>query len=392
MVFKSLYDWLYVVFCGMCMGAADIVPGISGGTVAFIMGFYQKLLNSIKNITFRDFFHSNDNKFLIALLFGVSIAFVTLASHFDYILGHETYRIYLYSAFLGLILASVIFCARQISNWKRSYFFALLAGGVIAFFLTGPFTQKLLNQHPLYDVHLPIQTDKIVDNYNPASQMITDVAAPTLNAMLARGVVSPITIVYSHQHDKMGPIHQLVDFDGEEGLFNLWIACCGMVAICAMLLPGISGSYLLTILGVYPTVIGALADFIAAAKSLVFDAEAFAILANMLLGIVIGAISFSRLISWLLKEHRDLTIALLTGFMLGAMRSVWPFWSYSYVFNALKPAKGPLLHVAKPLLPDFVGGEFYVSVFFALVGFAMVFLVEYLASSRAGADGEVEEA
>jgi putative membrane protein len=327
-------DWVRIALCGMCMGAADIVPGISGGTIAFIIGIYQDLLNSIKSfdirafylllcLRFREFNSKVSWEFLTALIAGILFSFLTLAQFFNFLLGHEVYRVYLYSAFLGLILASVVFCAKQLNRWNFAHFFALLAGAAVAYVLTGTILHPL-NSEALF--HIP------------------------------------------DAHVKSG--------------FNLWIICCGAIAISAMLLPGISGSYLLTILGAYGMVIQALADFIQGVATFIFDDEAFFILANMLLGIMIGALVFSHVVSWLLRSYHDLSIAALTGFMVGALRSVWPFWSYSYVLLPFKLEKGPQLKIADPILPDFTSVLFFQSIGFAILGFGLVLILERIANRK----------
>ncbi len=297
------------------MGCADIVPGISGGTVAFIMGIYSNLIESIKSVNvytlctgrFKDFFTRIAWKYLLALLSGIAFSLATLAHFIDYVLGHETYRILLYSGFLGLILASALFCAKLVKQWRFPHLMSLFVGALAAYLLTGS----------------------------------------TVGASEA-------------------------SYRATHGL-DPWIILCGAIAVSAMLLPGISGSYLLTILGTYSVVIGALADFVRN-----FDLSAFYILASMLIGIVIGALLFSHVVSWLLKHFHDMTIALLTGFMIGALKSVWPFWTYGYVFLE----KGPQLIVLEPILPDAASLLFCAALAFALLGFAAVFALEHMAMAR----------
>ena len=148
--------------------------------------------------------------------------------------------------------------------------------------------------------------------------------------------------------------------------------------MCAMILPGISGSYLLTILGMYTPVVGALADF---AKSLMqgqFDMNAFAILANMLMGIVLGALLFTRFLSWTLNKYHDLAISALSGFMLGSLRSVWPFWNVHYVVIE----KGPQLVATNPILPSFSSLDTWIAIALALCGFASVFVLHIVAKNK----------
>jgi putative membrane protein len=389
---KSIKEWFSLVFCGICMGAADIVPGISGGTIAFIMGFYDELLASIKSfnisslkwlfsLRFKNFFQTVAWPFLSALLLGIILSFITLAHFFDFVLNHEIYRTYLYSAFLGLIVASVLFCAKQLPRWKVNHVVALAIGAFIAYALTGN-TLQWVTEEPLYDVDISFQNWKVpLRNYDPISQKLLEVPNSTLAAMLAKGIISDETHVYSHTKKIAGQAQQFVQPYLPQGI-DWWIVSCGAIAISAMLLPGISGSYLLTILGMYGVVIGALADFLAGLQHLHFDKEAFLILLNMAIGIFFGALFFSRLVSWLLNRYRDLAIALLTGFMVGALRSVWPFWSYSYSLLPLHLEKGPQLQVDHFLMPTLSSPLFGISCLFALFGFSLVFLIEFLAHRK----------
>lgn len=260
---------LYLYFCGLCMGAADLVPGISGGTIAFIMGFYYPLLESLKTINsqtgqlllkgqLKPFFQQIAWKFLLPLGAGIASSFVLLSGFIHFILSHEIYRTYLYAFFTGLVVASTLFCFRQIREWRFSYVAMLLVGAVIAFLFTGP-------------------------------------QVATVGMYTSIAFVDP------------------------------WLILCGAMAISAMLLPGISGSYLLTLLGIYPAAIGALAHFISSLKAGHFDVVAFSLLLSLFIGIVGGLFSFARVVSWLLRGYPNATLSLLTGFMIGGIRSVWPF-------------------------------------------------------------------
>lgn len=395
--FKTVSDWLWQIFCGMCMGAADLVPGISGGTVAFIMGIYQGLINSLKTLNplsfapllrlnFRKFFDNVAWEFLSSLILGASISFLLFAEAFDYILNHEDYRAYLYSGFMGLILGSAIFCAKQVNSWKIPQIVALLAGGLIAFMLTG---SKVVEPELAddYGVYIPIEKvlnprEKELRNYTTGDQVLSGISEKTLSAMLAKGVISATTPVYSSEKETNGVVGDFIDDVYETSRINLTMVGCGAIAICAMLLPGISGSYLLTIMGAYPTVIGALADLSKSIKKFSFDTDAFFILFSLGIGIVIGAILFARVLSWLLKNYYDSTIAMLIGFMLGALRSVWPFWTYAYELLPLRLEKGPQIFVVDPTFPDIGSMLFWSSIACMVVGIATVFAVEALAKLK----------
>lgn len=299
------------------MGAADLVPGISGGTIAFIMGFYSDLLNGIKSFSVKNIFKPQ-TKFLGLLLCGILLSLALFAPLFDKILNDSVSRSFLYSGFLGLILASICLCIKQIEKWKPSYFAALVIGALLAFVLTS----------------LDLKPE---------------------NAALSQSHSSTI---------------------------DLWLVFCGSIAVCALLLPGISGSYLLTILGCYSKVIEALADFIVSAKKMIFDFEAFSVLFSLSIGILLGAMIFSRVVLFLLKNYRSLTISLMTGFMIGALPAVWPFWSYISFINPLRPEKGLRLQPDFPVLPQ-ISSSLSLCFLLLIAGFLLVFTVEYLAKREA---------
>lgn len=293
---------LYLFFCGLCMGAADLVPGISGGTIAFIMGFYHLLLESLKSINisslryllkgdFRFFFQTVQWKFLLPLVGGVVTSIIFLSGILHLILEDELYKLYLYSGFTGLIFASSYFCFRQVDNWTPLTIGALIIGSAVAFLFTGSAITTHVNYEPL-------------------------------------------------------------------AFLDPWLMLCGLLAISAMLLPGISGSYLLTLLGVYPTVIKALAHFIESLKRGNFDPNDFSILFSLFVGIVTGLIFFARFVSWLLKSYPQPTLALLTGFVIGGIRCIWPFH---------------IIHEGGH------SGELLKMVLISVSGFGVVLLLEYVA-------------
>ncbi len=307
---------------GLFVGAADLVPGISGGTVAFVIGVYEELIQSIASINagaarllfrgqFSAFFKAVRWQFLSLFLLGVACSVVTLAKSIQFCLNHETYRPFLYSAFMGLVVGSVIFCARLLSGFTLKTIVCLIAGALSAYFLSG-----------------------------------------TNASVSSAGSYS-------------------------DGLFlDLWVVLCGCFAVSAMLLPGISGSYILNILGMYGTVLGALVTWVDALKIGVFDVPSFRIIASMVLGIACGAILFSRIVRYLLATYRTATLAVLVGFMVGALGSVWPFWTYAY---------NPITHklqLIDPILPDVTSGLFALSCVFFAVGVSAVFLVESLAKQK----------
>lgn len=395
-VIKTLREWFGVFLRGICMGTADIVPGISGGTIAFIMGFYENLLNSISSfdltaltLLFKghipSFFKRVAWEFLSALLLGIAFALIAFSHFFEYILNHEIYRIWLYSLFTGLICASIFFCVKQVQEWKLKQIFALLIGILSAYALTD-LELKPAAHEPLYDVEIMMDQSLLnsnaqIRNYNLAKKHLLNVPESTLSAMLAKDVVSSQTPVFSHSDQKQASAASYVQGDFKQGVSG-WLIFCGVIAIFALLLPGISGSYMLNILGVYPLVIGAVADFTRSLRIGIFETDSFYILFSLGLGVISGGLIFSRIVSWFLEHYHSITLATLIGFMIGALKSVWPFWTYDYEILPLKIEKGLQLRALEAILPDFTSGLFFLSCLFALVGFLFVIVVEYIASRK----------
>ena len=240
---------LSVFLKGIAMGAADVVPGVSGGTIAFITGIYDTLLESIRRINPNLFiiwkkeglkaaFQYVNGGFLFALLSGILISIMSLARVITWLL--ETHPIPLWSFFFGLILISILHMLKQVEHWQWHRVVMVIFGAVFAYGIT---------------------------------------------------VLHPI--------------------DMEPTTFNIFLA--GSIAICAMILPGISGSFILLLLGMYGPIL-------AAAKSVNFS-----ILGVFAIGCIIGLLLFSHFLSWVLKHYRDLTITFLTGLMIGTLSKIWPW-------------------------------------------------------------------
>lgn len=248
-------NYLLLVIKGCCMGAADVVPGVSGGTIAFITGIYEELINSIKSINltslqllfqgqFKEFWKKINGNFLISVVCGIGISIFSLAKLMNYLLS--THPIEIWSFFFGLIIASALLVAKEIRKWDIFTFLALAAGCVSAYTIT---------------------------------------------------VLSPASTPQTWW----------------------FIMLSGAIAICAMILPGISGAFILLLLGKYTYIMAAVSEL------------RIGIILLFAVGAVIGIISFSHFLSWLLKNYHTLTIALLTGFMLGSLNKVWP-WKESLEF------------------------------------------------------------
>jgi putative membrane protein len=247
---RSLPAMAGIYIRGLAMGAADIVPGVSGGTMAFIFGIYEELINSIKTVGQRAFidavlhlrlreaFSLINWTFLVPLGLGVLTAIFTLAGALEYLLNHQP--VYIWSFFFGLIIASVIVIGRRIQSWNWVVIAAILLGAVSTFWL--------------------------------------------------------VSLVP----------HQTPD--------TWWFyLLTGALASCAMILPGISGAYILVMLGKYQTVLGAV------------NQRDFLTLALIAMGAAIGLVTFAQILSWLFKRYHDYTVALLMGLLLGSLRKVWPW-------------------------------------------------------------------
>ncbi|WP_028022631.1 DUF368 domain-containing protein [Enterovibrio calviensis] len=236
-------------FKGMAMGAADVVPGVSGGTIAFITGIYDTLLESIRRVNpslfslwrkegFSAVWKHVNGTFLSSLLAGILTAILTLAKAVSYALTEHP--IVIWSFFFGLIVASAIHMIKQVERWSVKEILFAIVGAVFAYSIT---------------------------------------------------VANPVSMEFN--------------------MLTVFIA--GSIAICAMILPGISGSFILLLLGMYGPVLDAV-------KSLQIP-----ILALFALGCLVGLLSFSHVLSWLLRCYRGFTIAFLTGLLIGALGKVWPW-------------------------------------------------------------------
>lgn len=231
------------------MGAADVIPGVSGGTVAFITGIYDELLRSIKSIDleafklffqfrFKDFWQKINGNFLLALFGGIVTSLLSLAKLMTFLL--QTHPILIWSFFFGLILVSAPLVMREIKKWQLSSGLSFVVGIIVAYYIT---------------------------------------------------VVTPT--------------------ESPNSLFFIFFS--GALAICAMILPGISGAFILLLIGKYQFMITALIEF------------NIPVVAVFMAGCFVGIISFSRLLSWVLERYHNVAVALLAGFMLGSLNKVWPW-------------------------------------------------------------------
>lgn len=297
--------YVLLYFKGVAMGAADVVPGVSGGTIAFITGIYQQLIDAIRGLNlsalrtltrgqFAHFWAQINGNFLLVLLAGIVSSIASLAQLISYLLAQ--YPLLIWSFFFGLIVASVIYIYRlqKFSGWREWLAMAVGSGCALAIAFA-----PLLQLEP----SLPI------------------------------------------------------------------IFGAGAVAICAMILPGISGSFMLLIMGLYPTLIGAVTD------------ANVVVLATFAAGCGVGLLSFSRFLSWLLHHYYATTLALLTGFLAGSLVVVWP-WKRALV-TAVDGRGGELMLRGELLTPWAYGNaigdpQWALALATMVSGLVLVFALEYI--------------
>ncbi len=307
----SSRDWFLLFLKGAGMGAADVVPGVSGGTIAFVTGIYERLLNAIKSVNLaalqvltkqgiKACWQHIDGTFLTVLFSGLLISIASLAKIITYLLAYHPLLVW--SFFFGLIIASVIHIAKQIDNWSAVNIISLIAGTVIAFVITS---------------------------------------------------ISPSSV------------------DPQPWFFLV----SGAIAICAMILPGISGSFILLLMGMYGHVLAAVND------------RDFVLLGLFMVGCVIGLMSFSRFLSWLLARFHEATFALLAGFLIGSLNVLWPWKQVTSTYLSSKGIEKPL--TTSNLLPnDFAvltgqDPQTWLCVVLMLVGLGLILAIEKMSEQKA---------
>ena len=278
---RNTIGHLRVFFCGILMGIADAIPGISGGTIALLLGIYEELIGSISNFNIYLFqnlkkkgikycWNKINGNFLLSLISGVLLSLVSFVKIFSILI--QKYPLFIWSFFLGLILATLFVINRNIKKWNIVNFILIF----IFAFLT---------------ILLSIISPSISENTN---------------------------------------------------LF--YILICGIIASSAMILPGISGSLILVILGVYTLIINALNNL------------EYNIILVFLIGCLIGIINFSKIIKWLFHNYRDYTFSIMLGLVIGSIYTVWP-WRKSFT-------------------DDKTNEYIFLSVIIAIIGFTVIYTLE----------------
>ncbi|MEM9326999.1 MAG: DUF368 domain-containing protein [Bacteroidota bacterium] len=287
---------------GIAMGAANVIPGVSGGTIAFITNIYERLINALKafdiealKMLFRGEFKAVAEKvdlsFLVAIFSGIFISILTLANVLEWLfVNHEILTL---AFFFGLIVASLFAVGQQVGQWSLPVYGALIIGALIAILIA----------------FLP-----------PAT--------------------------------------------ANDGFFYVFL--CGVVAICSMILPGLSGAYILLLMGNYILVLGAIRTV------------DLGVLVPLGLGCIVGLIVFSRLLSYLFAHYKDQTVGLMMGFVAGSLLIIWPWKTTEFVEvgEGKEKAMGYTWNI-----PD-ASSELLFAVLLSILGFLIVFGIEKAASRK----------
>ena len=288
------------------MGAADIVPGVSGGTIAFITGIYEELLKSISSINFKIFsslkdkkiksvWHKINGNFLACVFSGILFSVLLLSKTIAFLI--KSYPVLVWSLFFGLILASSFIIGRNIRSWNFQRVISLILGAFIAFSIT-----------------------RLSPVENPESM--------------------------------------------------LYIFLSGAIAICAMVLPGVSGSFILLLMGSYTLILKALNEL------------NLTVVLVFCFGCLIGLLSFARLLSKLFKSYRDLTIAVLTGFLIGSIEKVWP-WKI-VILSRVDSSGETVPFIEKSVMPYHFEGDpkILLALGLSAVGFFLVYALNRLSTKN----------
>ncbi|WP_456461371.1 DUF368 domain-containing protein [Lutibacter sp.] len=303
---RKFRHYFIIILKGIAMGAADVVPGVSGGTIAFISGIYEELLTSISSINFgtlkllktkgiKATWKAINGNFLVSLLSGIFISIISLAKLISWLLEHKP--ILVWSFFFGLVLASILYVGRQITKWNSRIIVSLLMGAGIAYYIT--------TLQPL-----------ISSNSSP-----------------------------------------------------LFLFLAGALAICAMILPGISGAFILVLLGAYKPVLEAI------------HTRDLKLLTILVFGAIVGLLSFSKVLNWLFNHYKNFTLAVLTGFILGSLNKIWP-WKETLTWRVNSHGiKVPFNQ--QSILPFSFEGDSQIlpAIILLIIGFLTIILLEKIADN-----------
>jgi putative membrane protein len=321
---NKLKHFFGIYLRGIAMGAADVVPGVSGGTIAFISGIYEELLDTIKGFNLSALktlknegvaatWEKLNLNFIVSLALGILTSIITLAGLISSILeekGETFNKIALWSFFFGLIIASILYVGKQVKSWNIKNFAGLISGAALAYYIT----------------------------------------------------IAPVS-------------------SDSSSLLFLFFA--GSIAISAMILPGISGSFILVLLGAYQPIMGAIKSTTGALKlkDMAAISEPVVIISVVAAGCIIGLLTFSRVLSWLFKNHETITLATLTGFMLGSLNKIWP-WKKAISTRINSHGEEVPIQFENMLPSEYslhynFDSAWLYAVTFAAIGFSVVYLLEF---------------
>jgi putative membrane protein len=311
MMQKFFGEYPVLTLKGFVMGAANVIPGVSGGTIALVTGIFERLIDSLKSIDhtaasyllkgkFRSFANHINLGFLLAVFTGALLSIFTVARVLAFLF--DNFPVFVWSYFFGLILASVYFVGKTIGKWTIPVFLFFSAGALFAIYIS---------------------------SLSPAQ--------------------------------------------GNDGVF--YLVLCGIAAVCSMILPGLSGSFILILMGNYELVA------IEAVNELRFD-----ILVPVFVGIVVGLLAFSHFLSWIFRKFRQLTLASLTGFIAGSLVILWPWKDPVYRMDELgypviKPDGTAVIENYQKFIPEDLTMEVVIAVILMIAGYLTIWLIEIIAKS-----------
>ena len=296
---------------GVAMGVANVIAGVSGGTIALIVGIFERLINSLKSFNFtaikllftgkfKEFAKHTDFVFLFEVLFGIAVAMISVAKLFKYLF--ENYPTYIWALFFGLLIASIFYVGKTIKKWNLWVIVAFIIGiGVSLLIAFGTTAQEN-------------------DNF-------------------------------------------------------FYLVLCGAIGSSGMILPGISGSYILVLMGDYSLVINAI-DMLTKNPM-----EAMKVIAPVMIGVVVGIIAFAHVLAWIFKHYHDMTISLLTGFIVGSLPIIWPWKIYE---------NGALPMAKDNILPE-MNAEFFIAVAIIILGAGLIIVTETIANRMKSKKEEATE-
>ncbi|MBN2637721.1 MAG: DUF368 domain-containing protein [Bacteroidales bacterium] len=304
-------EYIIYIIKGIAVGVANIIPGVSGGTIALITGIFERLIDAIKSFglealrlllkgQWKAFAEKTDLYFLLSIFVGIGLAVVSLARIFDFLF--RNYPVYIWAYFFGLVLASIYFVGKTIDRWKWDVIVFLVLGTAIAV---------------------------VLSYMNPA---------------------------------------------GEDSSFG-YLFLSGVVAICSMILPGLSGSFVLILMGNYQLV-----------AIHAINTRDITILVPFALGAIVGLIAFSHILSWVFKKFKNQTIAILTGFILGSMVILWPWKTAEYLTDlqgnvVLKHGRAVVSRYVS-VLPEHFNHQFWIAILIMILGIVSIVAIELLASKK----------